>query len=483
MSSMRAPSGSRKYTETPLCTSCSTPASVEPLDQLLPARGLDADRHVVQPAEHLGVRADVEAGEVEEGEQVAVADVEEEVRGAGVVAVLDQLGQREAEHVLVEADGPLDVAADQRGVVQAAGGGGGRSPAGLRCAARMRSRSAAMAVRSGVLWVVLIAVSNLARGTVLPDCGPGLASRGPVQRLAPSLRGGEEDGVLSLAQRLLQVGDQVVDILDADRQPHEVGRHLERRAGDAGVRHPARVLDQRLDPAEGLGEGEQLGPLADPSAASSPPASRNDTIPPKPDICRAATSWPGCVGQPRVEHRDDRRGGRARNSATAAALAQCRSMRTARVRIPRSASQRRTGRRPRPSRSGGRPAARRARRRAVDQRAADDVGVAAEVLRGRVHHDVGAEGQRLLQVGRGERVVDDQQRAGLVGDRRRCAAMSAMFSSGLVGVSTRPAGWSAGSRRATRVEVGRGRPGCAPAPTRESTRETAGTCRRTRRRG
>src|SRR3954452_4743984 len=94
----------------------------EPLHQLVPALGLDADGHVVQPAEHLGVGADVQAGEVEEREQVAVADVEEEVRGAGVVAVLDQLGQREAEHVLIEADGPLDVAADQRRVVQAASG-------------------------------------------------------------------------------------------------------------------------------------------------------------------------------------------------------------------------------------------------------------------------------------------------------------------------------------------------------------------------
>src|SRR3954468_4835377 len=94
----------------------------EPVDQLLPALRVDADRHMVQPAEYLGVGADVQAGEVEEGDEVAVADVEEEVRGAGVVAVLDQLGQREAQHVLVEADGPLHVAADQRGVVQAAGG-------------------------------------------------------------------------------------------------------------------------------------------------------------------------------------------------------------------------------------------------------------------------------------------------------------------------------------------------------------------------
>src|SRR3954470_20991670 len=95
----------------------------EPLYQLAPALRVDADRHVVQAAEHLGVRADVQAGEVEERDEVAVADVEEEMRGARVVAVLNQLGQREAEYVLVEAHGPLDVAADQRGVVQAARGG------------------------------------------------------------------------------------------------------------------------------------------------------------------------------------------------------------------------------------------------------------------------------------------------------------------------------------------------------------------------
>src|SRR3954447_6210092 len=93
----------------------------EPFDQLLPAVGGDADSHVVQAAEHLGVGADVEAGEVEERQQVAVADVEEEVRRARVVPVLDELGERETEHVLVEAHGPFHIAADQRGVVQAAG--------------------------------------------------------------------------------------------------------------------------------------------------------------------------------------------------------------------------------------------------------------------------------------------------------------------------------------------------------------------------
>ena len=55
---------------------------------------------------------------------------------------------------------------------------------------------------------------------------------------------------------------------------------------------------------------------------------------------------------------------------------------------------------------------------AHDERAADDVGVPAAVLRGRVHDDVGAERQRLLEVRRREGVVDDEQRAGVVRDGR-----------------------------------------------------------------
>ncbi len=45
-----------------------------------------------------------------------------------------------------------------------------------------------------------------------------------------------------------------------------------------------------------------------------------------------------------------------------------------------------------------------------EQGAADDVRVPAEVLRRRMHDDVRTEGQRLLQVRRRERVVDDQAR-------------------------------------------------------------------------
>src|SRR5690606_33453433 len=73
-------------------------------------------------AEHLAVGRQGQSGQVEEGEGVAVAEVEEEVRRAGVVAVLEHLDQGEAEQAVVELDGALDVTADQGDVVHATGG-------------------------------------------------------------------------------------------------------------------------------------------------------------------------------------------------------------------------------------------------------------------------------------------------------------------------------------------------------------------------
>ena len=76
---------------------------------------------MVEVAERLHVGAEVEAGEVEEREQVPVAHVEEEVRRPLVVPVAEQLGERELQEALVELDRLLDIGADQRDVVDAAG--------------------------------------------------------------------------------------------------------------------------------------------------------------------------------------------------------------------------------------------------------------------------------------------------------------------------------------------------------------------------
>src|SRR5262249_55810995 len=78
------------------------------------------DRDVLDPAEPLPYGLESEGGEVEEAEQVAVADVEEEVRRPRVVAVLEQLHEREADELLIEADRPLGIGADQSKVMDAA---------------------------------------------------------------------------------------------------------------------------------------------------------------------------------------------------------------------------------------------------------------------------------------------------------------------------------------------------------------------------
>src|SRR3990172_5490775 len=58
-------------------------------------------------------------------------------------------------------------------------------------------------------------------------------------------------------QRLPQILDQIVDVLDADGQAHERGVNLERRSGDRGVRHRRGQFDEALDAAQRLGQREE----------------------------------------------------------------------------------------------------------------------------------------------------------------------------------------------------------------------------------
>jgi len=74
---------------------------------------------VLDSADRLDPGFEAQTREVEEAEQRLVAEIEEEVGGPGVVAVLDQLDEREAQQVLVELDRLLDVGADQGRVVDA----------------------------------------------------------------------------------------------------------------------------------------------------------------------------------------------------------------------------------------------------------------------------------------------------------------------------------------------------------------------------
>jgi MFS family permease len=51
-------------------------------------------------------------------------------------------------------------------------------------------------------------------------------------------------------ERSSEVGDEVVGVLDPDRQANEIARDLQGGARNAGMGHAAGVLDERLDPAE-----------------------------------------------------------------------------------------------------------------------------------------------------------------------------------------------------------------------------------------
>ena len=84
--------------------------------------GRHRDGDVLHAAEALGHRLEAQPGEVEEGEHVAVADVEEEVRRAGVVPVLEQLDAAGSPAARRRTDGRLRVGADQGQVVHAAPG-------------------------------------------------------------------------------------------------------------------------------------------------------------------------------------------------------------------------------------------------------------------------------------------------------------------------------------------------------------------------
>ena len=108
---------------------------------------------MLHAADRLDARLEAQPGEVEEAQQGLVAEVEEEVRRPGVVAVLDQLDQREAQQVLVEPDRLLDVGADQRGVVDAAARCRRRSFAGLRYFPRSSARRASSPTSSASVGI------------------------------------------------------------------------------------------------------------------------------------------------------------------------------------------------------------------------------------------------------------------------------------------------------------------------------------------
>src|ERR1019366_6533956 len=69
---------------------------------------------------------------------------------------------------------------------------------------------------------------------------------------------GREVSARALGQRAVEVVDQVLGVLDAGRQAHQVSGYLQLGPAHRGVRHPCWVLDQRLDATEALTQGPDL---------------------------------------------------------------------------------------------------------------------------------------------------------------------------------------------------------------------------------
>src|SRR5207302_7048945 len=103
---------------------------------------------------------------------------------------------------------------------------------------------------------------------------PGIAImyRIPAAKSRPRTTSAVKNAMV-LLERVFQLGEEVVNVLDADRQAHqalvdaELGAHV---LGQRGVSHDRRVLDQALDAAEALGESEELAALEETPGALQP---------------------------------------------------------------------------------------------------------------------------------------------------------------------------------------------------------------------
>ena len=143
----------------------------------------------------------------------------------------------------------------------------------------------------------------------------------------------------------------------------------------------------------------------------------------------------GMIGQAREVDAPRRADAPASASAIASAFSAWRSTRSSSVFSPRSVSQQSNG----DGHRAGRVLQELDRledgRVARQHRALDQIGMPGQILRDAVDDEVGAELERLLEEGRRERVVDDDQGAVRVGEPRQIAAMSDTSSRGLVGDS------------------------------------------------
>src|SRR5437588_6381508 len=103
---------------------------------------------------------------------------------------------------------------------------------------------------------------------------PGIAImyRIPAAKSRPRMTSAVKKAMV-LLERVFQLGEEVVNVLDAHRQAHQALADAELGAhglGQRGVGHDRRVLDQALDAAKALGESEELAALEEPPGALQP---------------------------------------------------------------------------------------------------------------------------------------------------------------------------------------------------------------------
>ena len=258
--------------------------------------------------------------------------------------------------------------------------------------------------------------------------------------------------------------------------------HLEVGARDAGVGHRPGVLDQRLDAAERLPEGEHLGALADGEGLLEPAGDAERDHPAEALHLAGGDLVAGVGREAGVDHLGDPRVAVEELHDPLRVVAVAVHAYAERL----EAAVRQEG----VERSGDRAHGVLVEADllgelevAHDDRSPDDVAVPADVLGRRVHDHVGAERERLLEVGRGEGVVDDEQGARVVRDggqrldvadgEHRVGGRLDPHQLGAAGLDGRGDGVGVGHRRRAVVEC--------PRPWRPCRR--GGACRRRRRRG
>ena len=239
-----------------------------------------------------------------------------------------------------------------------------------------------------------------------------------------------------------EVVDEVADVLEADRDAQHAVGDADRGARlgrQPAVRRRRRVGDERLRVAEVVGDVDDLQRvhqrerlvLASVELEGDDGARRRASGAWR---ARAAGATPGTGSTTRVT-----RGCDSRNLATSRALSAIRSTRSD-MRLEALDQHPRVERRHRRAR-----VAHEVLHRAVDELlrpehgAAEGAALAVDVLGRGVDDDVGAELERLGEDRRAEDVVDDDLRAGGVGEVASRRAMSTSSCIGLLGVSKKTA--------------------------------------------